>query len=205
MTIGQTINLIRSQGYKIDLWPKGSPGVEARWIVDNDTLYVLIYGTDSRFDWILHFLPKWGEMAEILYGSALADKLAIKINEYTKIRNVVIYGHSWGGAIAPIVEDCLINTFKSLRIDTIGLGPKMPVVGTLLYSFIHRGDIVPYLTPWRVWFRKSVFKGFKVRIGRWKPFWKAHALGSYIQELWDMVGYAEYPREKRQGSYVKKI
>jgi len=186
MTIGQTINWIRSQGSKIDLWPKGSPGVEARWIVDGDTLYVLIYGTDSRFDWILHFLPGWGETAEILYGGALSDKLAMKIKGNGGIRKVVIYGHSWGGAIAPIVEDCLRVTFHNLGIYTIGLGPKMPVVGTLLYCIIYRGDIVPYITPWRSWRNKSAFKGFKIKIGKWKPFWKAHPLGIYIQALWSV-------------------
>jgi len=192
MTVGQKINWVRSQGSKIDLWPKGSAGVEAKYVIDDSILYLLIYGTDSRFDWILHFLPGWDAMAEILYGAVLSNQLAVKINECPKIRNVVIYGHSWGGAIAPIVEDCLRNTFKSLWIYTIGLGPKMPVVGTLLYRFIHRGDIVPYLTPWRVWFRKLVFKGFKIRIGRWKPFWKAHVLGAYIQELWNVIDFIEY-------------
>jgi len=188
MTIGQIINWIRAQGSKIDLWPKGSAGVEARWIVDGDTLYVLIYGTDSRFDWILHFLPGWGEIAEILYGVALADQLALKIKEYGEVKLVTIYGHSWGGAIAPITADTLQNTFKGLQVCTVGLGAKMPAVSSLTYRFVHRGDIVPYLTPWRVWWakRKRMFLGMKIVIGKWKPFWKAHPLGTYIQALWNV-------------------
>ena len=185
MTIGQTINWIRSQGSKIDLWPKGSAGVEARWIVDGDTLYVLIYGTDSRFDWILHFLPGWGEMAEILYGVALADQLALKIKECGEVKLVTIYGHSWGGAIAPIVADTLKNPFKGLQVFTVGLGAKIPAVGPLTYLFIHRGDIVPYVTPWRAWRSKQGSTGGKFTIGKWKPFWKAHPLGAYISELWN--------------------
>jgi len=185
MTIGQTINWIRSQGSKIDLWPKGSAGVEARWITDGDTLYVLIYGTDSRFDWILHFLPGWGEMAEILYGVALADQLALKIKELEGVKIVTIYGHSWGGAIAPVVADTLQNTFKGLQVFTVGLGAKTPAVGSLTYLFIHRGDIVPYVTPWRAWRSTQGFAGGKFTIGKWKPFWKAHPLGAYISELWN--------------------
>ena len=188
MTIGQTINWIRSQGSKIDLWPKGSPGVEACWIIDGDTLYVLIYGTDSRFDWILHFLPGWGEMAEILYGVALADQLALKIKWCWVVKKVTIYGHSWGGAIAPIVADTMQNTFKGLQVCTVGLGAKMPAVSSLTYRFVHRGDIVPCLTPWRTWRmrRKRIFIGMKITIGKWKPFWKAHPLGTYIQTLWSV-------------------
>ena len=59
MNVGQRINWIRSMGSLIDLWPKGKAGVEARWVQNIDTLYLLIYGTDSRFDWVLHFLPGW--------------------------------------------------------------------------------------------------------------------------------------------------
>jgi len=188
MTIGQRINWIRSQGSKIDLWPKGRAGVEAHWIIDGDTLYVLIYGTDSRFDWILHFLPGWGEMAEILYGVALADKLSLKIKELGGVKLVTIYGHSWGGAIAPITADTLQNTFERLQVRTVGLGAKMPAVSSLTCRFVHRGDIVPYLTPWRVWAMKwnRVPIGTKIVIGKWKPFWEAHPLGTYIKALWNV-------------------
>ena len=211
MTIGQTINWIRSQGSKIDLWPKGSAGVEARWIIDGDTLYVLIYGTDSRFDWILHFLPGWGELAEILYGVALADQLALKIKWCWVVKKAIIYGHSWGGAIAPITADTLQNTFKGLQVCTVGLGAKMPAVSSLTYRFVHRGDIVPSLTPWRVWAmkRNRVPIGTKIVIGTRKPFWKAHPLGAYIHELWgvewkEYVG-GSYGEEREEASVSVRV
>ena len=139
-------------------------------------------------------------MAEILYGVALADQLALKVKEWGVFNGVVIYGHSWGGAIAPITADTLQNTFKGLPVYTVGLGAKMPAVSSLTYRFVHRGDIVPYLTPWRTWWmrRKRMFIGMKITVGKWKPFWKAHPLGAYIHELWG-VEWKEYVGDVRGG------
>ncbi len=158
LTIGERIAKTKKEGEKIDLWPSGKEGVEARWIVSNEitkTLQVLIYGTDSIFDWILHFLPGWGKRAEIIYGVRLADKLEkiIKSNPGNKgieIKMVHIYGHSWGGAIAPIVEEILQKQFKDVYVYAFGLGEKKPAVVRFFISYRHKGDIVPFLTPWRI-------------------------------------------------------
>lgn len=177
MTHTEIIQKCRKAGMKIDLFPVGKAGVEAKAFVDDDGLFVFVYGTDHRFDWILHFLPGWGVFAEILYGNALAEKLLEYIHS-NNLKVVYLYGHSWGGAILPVVQETIQQANRDIWVYTYGLGPKKPAFGRINVSFVHSGEIVPFLTPWR---KGSI--GIRFEIGGWKPFWIAHKLETYLHAL----------------------
>jgi len=182
MKVGKSLELIREHGLKIDLFPSGKAGVEAKVFLNpiTETAWVLVYGTDSAFDWILHFLPGWGDWIEISYAVALGYRIRKMIKE-AGIKRLYLYGHSWGGAIAAIVHEELLEACPDLEISTTGLGYKKPIAGMLNLSYRNRGDIVPLLTPWR---RGRLYG--KRLFGRWKPFWIAHRLSEYIQNLKDV-------------------
>ncbi len=155
---------------KIDLWPDGPAGVEARYRVQGGVCYCFIRGSDHWADWLHHILPgAYGR--EVLAGILVAKKLMdIHCDQY------VIGGHSLGGVIAIICADTL---GKHVKLFTFGTKRDKIKVNTGTH-YRHRGDIVPFLPPWMPKIECEVF-------GEWMPFWKAHEPKQYY-ELMEKVG-----------------
>ena len=126
---------------RIDLWPKGPAGVEARWRKDEYTAYCFIGGSDHWIDWIHHILPG-AKTREIIAGECIANRLKYEGPDF------VIGGHSLGGAVASVVTNRLRGL--GFRVTCYVYGAKRPPEKTgNISSYINRGDIVPYLFPWR--------------------------------------------------------
>mgnify|MGYP005849420523 FL=1 len=171
MKKGTLIRLIRATGTLIDLPPKGPYGVEAKILTRGDTASVFVYGSDSVFDWILHFLPAWGGIAEEVYIAALAHEITARTRPETPVS---IYGHSMGGAVAAALKSAIQNR----EVKTIGMGPKRPLTGYFDEVYWARGDIVPLLPPWRALPAKKIWK-----VGKRRLPWNAHKLSWYEQLL----------------------
>ena len=156
---------------KIDLWPSGKAGIEARWRVENGDLYCFIGGSDHWVDWIHHFLPG-SKRRELMCGMRLARALRPKIKE-----SVFIGGHSVGGVVASLVARMFED--EGEEVYAITFGGKRPLEGTedAVISYRHRGDIVPFFPPWRKRYKHEM------RIGKWMPFWKAHGPATYYEAM----------------------
>lgn len=186
-SLGDLLMKCRRDGHLVDLPPQGKSGIEFKYLIENDILYIFIYGTDSFFDWVFHFLVGWGVMSEIFYASLLSKKI-VSILEHSgvTINKIIIMGHSLGGSIASLAKEELIfllakQSKKGIYITSIGLGSKKPPYGILDILYVNKGDIVPSLTPWR---NGSYLKKFS--LGKWRPFWIAHDLNMYEKNLKDI-------------------
>lgn len=158
---------------KLDMFPSGKAGIEARWREDDGDIYCFIGGSDHWVDWLHHFLPGSRER-EIVCGLYLASFFK------RKIKNAMyIGGHSVGGVVASLAGQVLRD--EGYDVYTWVFGGKRPLKGTeeCAVSFRRRGDIVPFLPPWR--------PGYKYQnvVGEWMPFWKAHGPGTYYELMGD--------------------
>jgi hypothetical protein len=162
---------------RIDLWPKGPAGVEARWRRDGDTVYCFIGGSDHWIDWLHHVIPgAWKR--ELWAAQKIADIIADKNGLHNKSDGIkiVIGGHSLGGAIACIVAEFLLHEYWTIyELDLYTYGAKRLRWKTTAKGehYRHRGDIVPYLPPWM-----PKYQDVKP-YGSWMPFWKAHGPRTY--------------------------
>lgn len=161
---------------KIDLWPEGPAGVEAKWRRDGETVYCYIYGSDHVLDWLHHFLPR-AKLREIIAG----DVIALKLAEIVKDKDVRIGGHSLGGAIAGVVADTLVNgqEFDPKHVSLFTFGAKRCPWKCIPFGthYRHRGDAVPFLPPWR-----PAYKLMQV-FGKWSFPWKAHGPATYYDAM----------------------
>lgn len=162
---------------KIDLWPKGLAGTDAKYRVENRVLYCFVHGSDHVLDWAHHFLPGAAKReragADVLYG-----RLMRMIAEFDR---VVIGGHSIGAVVAIAVSDMLEK--RKIPVLCYSFGGKRPLdkPGDLVQCYRRAGDIVPFLPPWRPKYREIwVF-------GKWTPFFLAHNPTNY-DELRRNVG-----------------
>jgi pimeloyl-ACP methyl ester carboxylesterase len=159
----------------IDLAPKGKAGVEARYRIHKDgdrkVFFLFIKGSDSSFDWFLHILPTWDAGAELIYATALYNKLK---NEIDSSDLIYLLGHSWGGAIAATIRVLLPKDVLN-KTAAIGYGSKRPAFGWLTALYRMPGDWVPFLPPWR----SAAFWETKVIDTKWQPIWKAHRWENY--------------------------
>ncbi len=151
---------------KIDLFPKGPAGVEARWRERDGIVYCYIQGSDHWIDWFHHFLP-FAKAREIGAGKIIANQLRKHGTRF------VIGGHSLGGAIAVVVGYLLRSS--NIEVSVFAYGGKRAPCSTswLDVAVVKSGDIVPCLPPWRPKY-KNIFY-----IPGWVPFWKAHAPKMY--------------------------
>lgn len=113
---------------------------------------------------------------------AIIRALREKIAQAKEIR---IYGHSRGGAIALQVFWELLNWRGPNQAPWIVVTAAKPTGDRkfksqlrwwlrmeVLKAYRHCGDIIPFLPPWQPNIKHSVF-------GNWQPFWKAHAVRNY--------------------------
>lgn len=158
---------------RIDLGPTGPAGIEAKTWDEGLTRFLYIGGSDHWWDWLHHFLPG-AKRREVAAARTLVDKV---FDENTV--QFIVGGHSLGGCIAQIVATHLQNQHKIVFCYTYG-GKRPPVGHGYEYSenCRHRGDIVPYLPPWRYANRR-----FEVTIGRWTWPWLAHSPKMYYEMM----------------------
>lgn len=160
---------------KIDLWPEGPAGVEAKWRRDGETVYCYIYGSDHVLDWLHHFLPG-AKTREIKAGNKLAEKLM----HILKGASLHIGGHSLGGSIACIVADLVYsNSGGATKAHLFTFGAKRCPWKYIPFGthYHHRGDMVPFLPPWR-----PAYKLIQV-FGKWNFPWKAHGPATYYDAM----------------------
>lgn len=157
-----------SHGYRIDLGPEGRDGVEAQVRHINGRRVLYIYGSDHPNDWKHHVTPGARQREEIA-----AHKLAL----LTEGQVDAIAGHSMGGGIARMVA--AIHRAANHRVALYVYGGKRAPRGYETHGdfYRHRGDIVPWLPPWRPRYRNTM------KIGRWTWPWIAHKPRSYAQQM----------------------
>lgn len=155
---------------RIDLFPSGKAGIEAKWRVEDGDVYCFIGGSDHWVDWLHHFLPG-SEEREIICAAWIETVIRGKGKAY------FIGGHSVGGAIASVIGDML--RYEGCEVYTRSFGGKRPIKGTedVAINYRHRGDIVPFLPPWRPAYKMQPV------IERWLPFWKAHGPSTYYEAM----------------------
>jgi hypothetical protein len=155
--------------YRIDLGREGPEGVEARAWNRDGVLYCYVVGSDHVRDWLHHVLPG-ARRRERRAGYELAIEL------FYQDKPIIIGGHSLGGCIAHIAAGILQT--DGLDVTLVTFGGKMPQ-RTLRFPGTYyrtRGDIVPFLTPFRGFVRHTV-------IGKWRPFWRAHEPKEYYEVM----------------------
>lgn len=166
---------------KIDLWPEGKAGIEARYKwVPGKTLHVYIPGTNHILDWIHHFMP-----GQVERENDAAWLLYRRLNPYITHEKVTILGHSLGAAVACALWNLM---YKSDSILVICGGKRywksLPRASILafIHIFRHKGDIIPFLPPWRPAYLKRDEKVF----GKWTFPWKAHFK---YRDIYDKYGF----------------
>ena len=125
--------------------------------------HLIIGGSNAWYHWLHHILPG-ARQREI----DCAFEVALIARKHV-IRD--IRGISVGGCIAQIVASilrCKCITYGSKRAPRVYAG-----AGT---HYRHRGDIVPFLPPWRP-------RMHCVLVGEWRPLWIAHKPSSYWEAL----------------------
>jgi len=106
---------------KIDLWPHGRAGIDARFRTTATDLYLYIEGTNHPLDWLHHVTP-FAKAREFDAGRRLYKKIL----PYIGARRVHIGGHSLGGAIALQAAVDHPNRVSALAlIGSAGLGAEI--------------------------------------------------------------------------------
>lgn len=144
----------------IDLGPQGSAGIEATY--RDGVLY--IEGSNHAWDWMHHILPG-ARRRELEAAAEIVDRLPEE--------PAIIAGHSLGGAIAALVG----RAYPEARVFVYG-GKRAPRGARRdVTAYRHRGDIVPFLPPWRARWRQST------TIGQWDTPWRAHEPRRYYRQM----------------------
>lgn len=152
---------------KIDLPPVGPSGIEARTWAKNGTRYCYVAGSDHWRDWLHHVTPG-AKRREIEAAATIAGRLY-----EPGVSRYVIGGHSLGGAVAEAVACNLRAISATVECYTFG-GKRSPLPFAGAVHYRNRGDIIPFLPPWRTPHSEDVL------IGRWTLwFWKAHSPRTY--------------------------
>lgn len=130
---------------KIDLGRSGPAGIEASF--EDGVLFV--GGSNHWRDWAHHFLPG-ARRREIVAATEI-----MKIIGALPVR--IVAGHSMGAAVACIVAAELERIGEDVQLYVYG-GKRAPRIGaTPTKAYRRRGDIVPWLPPWRPRYDNHVF------------------------------------------------
>ncbi len=155
---------------KIDLWPKGKAGIEAKYRIEGDTLYCFVLGSNHPMDWLHHIIPGAAKR-ELEAGRNIMREL----HDVIGVRRLVIGGHSLGAAVAVVVGS-LMSYYCPVEVCVFG-GKRTAWAETVPYAaYRHKGDIVPFFPPWRPKYENAVF-------GKWRPPWKAHGPQTYHKKM----------------------
>lgn len=151
----------------IDLGPAGPSGIEAKY--NDGVLY--IRGSDHMHDWLHHVIPG---------AKRREEQAAIELHNYIVRHELPVHtvaGHSLGGPIALKLSYLFRANYTTVRCFLYGpkRAPKSWHTPATVYR--HRGDIVPFLPPWRRRYQNTEL------IGNRLPLWKAHGPNTY----WDRM------------------
>lgn len=152
--------------YSVKNWKEAGKHVDWSYSIENDTLYLYLQGSYESIDWLrdFMFLPvriKWmntvfwihrgfAEMVEDLYS----NKDFQSIFNFGMPVNLVLIGHSSGGAMAIIMSLIELLDFKSIKIYTFGAPrpfwihsmPELYKKCTVSITNVRiKHDLVPYL------------------------------------------------------------
>jgi hypothetical protein len=150
------------------LGPPGPAGVNGRMREDEttDTAYIYIDGSDHAVDWWHHFLP-FARRRERAAAREILDIMPRR-------SRYVVGGHSVGGAIAADLAREIAA--MGLAVKCYVFGPKRTSRDSVRHvtaAYRQRGDLVPYLPPWRKGYRLTTF-------GHWMPVIAAHEPREYF-------------------------
>lgn len=133
-------------------------GVQARYRINGDVLQVEIEGTNSRLDWIGHFLGFYKSRRNRIWWSQagrLAGVLKKYMRDHPEIENMELRGHSYGGAIAAIIA-----RYNSTTVQAKIYGaPKTGILASNITAYYHRGDMIRLLPPWLPGYKNKEFHG----------------------------------------------
>lgn len=162
--------------YKIYNPDQTPDGLEARYKIENKTLYLEIDGANSFWDWMKcifgslfrteeynrkHYQKLWFNMADaFVFYFILCEE---------DFNHVVGVGHSMGGVLLDIVLEFFKDNNCIVSGTTYG-SPKSNREGhTNIINYYNKGDIVPFLPPW---FKKVPRE---MLCNKWRLPWKAHS------------------------------
>ena len=178
------------------------------YYVDGDDLLISVRGSDDFKDWLENANLKMTHVRGIGFHSGFyqaAHDLWVKIcssgilNDYPA-ENIILTGHSKGGAIAQILaylihcensehRSCIhdVVTFGAPRCGNAKFGRWCKMYGVKHYRVVNNGDRVPYL-PWIVHgFRHTVPVSLKLK----GPWWRRlpligiqdHSMKDYLDKI----------------------
>lgn len=156
---------------KIDLWPEGPAGIEAKYRIEDRVLYCYAHGSNHVLDWLHHVLP--GEAERERRGAIELFKRLIRLKD--RFDMATLGGHSLGAPVAIACADMMEH--REIPVVCYAFGGKRPLMpyDCLVYAYRHSGDIVPALPPWR-----QPYRGMAV-FGTWTFPWLAHKPERYEQ------------------------
>lgn len=165
-------------------------GVEGRWRqmgTHRATFY--IYGTNHKMDWLSNFslnrtLLQDGirvNTKDLVEAQWTVEYITSRI-DMKKVKILTIVGHSRGGGIAQIVAWKLNEFYPNVSVKLVLFGGKragnkkfVKSINHITDAYRHRGDIVPFLPIWPLYYsvKTTVF-------GKWSlNFIKVHMPFAY--------------------------
>jgi len=132
------------------------------WMVedDGDTLFIAIEGTDDAGDWVtnISFLFRSDDThrgfkrnAWRVFHEMFAAGVFFNV---PKDKQVVLCGHSLGGATATVLMDFLCNIYFNIALVTFGSprpggrALRKRLAPQTHYRFVHGSDVVPKTPPY---------------------------------------------------------
>jgi pimeloyl-ACP methyl ester carboxylesterase len=165
--------------------PFNTPGPDGCYRWRDTLLYVHLLGTNHPHEWHSHQTRNTGRIQTPI-GRVHRDYYyaALKVVQWLDSQGygqLIISGHSYGGAVAEIVA--ALKDGETVMVRTFG-GVKAGVLSApcdKAFHYRHRGDPVPWYPLWP-WYRRKR----PICIGQWKWPWVAHRIESYRDALPDI-------------------
>lgn len=132
------------------------------WVVreDDHTIYIAVEGTDCASDWKTNLAFLFGSRdthrgfrhnAKRILEELFAAEVFLRVD---KSKQLILCGHSLGGATATVLMDLLKDTFFNINLVTFGSprtgkrSLRKRLEHHTHYRYVHGNDIVPKTPPW---------------------------------------------------------